>query len=102
MPHRPRPAARDLPDRIRDDTIARLLALALAALAITTIPRTWLADLLTAAAWVTLLASLLLTALLLTRQRCAPEQARVRARSSPPTRADHQPHEQLDDEPAAR
>lgn len=73
MHRRPRPTARDARDRRTDDTIARLLALALAALAITTIPQARLADLLTAAAWVTVLASLLLAGLLLRRQARAPE-----------------------------
>lgn len=98
MPDRQRPPARDAPHRHRDDTIARLLALALAALAITTIPRTWLADLLTVAAWATLLASLLLTGLLLTRQARAPEQHGPRDRAGPHTRADHRPDEQRDNE----
>jgi len=98
MPHRPRPAARDAPERSPDSTITRLLALALAALAITTIPRTWLADLLTAAAWATLLASLLLTGLLLRRQARAPEQHGPRDRAGPRTRADHRPDEQRDNE----
>jgi hypothetical protein len=97
MPHRPRPARHEA-DRSRDDTIARLLALALAALAITTIPRTWLADLLSAAAWVTLLACLLLTGLLLTRQARAPEQRDLRDPRSAPGRADHRRDGQLDNE----
>ena len=96
MPHRPRPA-RHQADRSRDDTITRLLALALAALTITTIPRVLLADLLTAAAWLTLLASLLLTGLLLTGSARASEQHGPRDRAGP-TRADHRPDEQLDNE----
>ncbi len=97
MPHRPRPD-RHHADRSRDDTITRLLALALAALAITTIPRTWLADLLSAAAWVTLLASLLLTGLLLRRQARAPEQHGPRARRRAPARADDRRDGQRDNE----
>ena len=93
MPHRPRPD-RHHADRSRDDTITRLLALALAALAITTIPRTWLADLLSVAAWVTLLASLLLTGLLFRRQARGPQQHGPRDRAGPRTRADHRPDEQ--------
>jgi hypothetical protein len=98
MPHRTHPAAAQARDRSRDDTIARLLALALAALAITTIPRGWLADLLSAAAWVILLASLVLTGLLFRRQARAPEQHRPRDRAGPPTRADHRPDEQRNNE----
>jgi hypothetical protein len=97
MPHRP-PPARHRADRSRDDTIARLLALALAALTITTIPRTWLADLLSVAAWVTLLASLLLTGVLLRGQARGPEQHGPRDRAGPHTRADHRPDEQRDSE----
>ena len=88
MPRRPRPTARDARDRRTDDTIARLLALALAALAITTIPQARLADLLTAAAWTTLLASLLLTGLLLRRQARPPKPHGSR------DRADYRPDEQ--------
>ncbi|MGH3005054.1 MAG: hypothetical protein ACRDOS_04000 [Gaiellaceae bacterium] len=98
MPRRARPAAPDAPDRSPADTIARLLALALAALAITTIPRTRLADLLAAAAWVTLLASLLLTGLLLTRQARAPDQSGRRNPRCAPARADHRLDEQLGNE----
>jgi len=97
MPHRPRPARHEA-DRSRDDKIAWLLALALAALAITTIPRTWLADLLSAAAWATLLASLLLTGLLLRRQARAPEQHGPRARRRAPARADDRRDGQRDNE----
>ncbi|MGH2781215.1 MAG: hypothetical protein ACRDLA_07360 [Thermoleophilaceae bacterium] len=98
MPDRQRPPVRDAPHRHRDDTIVRLLALALAALAITTIPRTWLADLLSVAAWATLLASLLLTGLLFRRQARGPEQHGPRDRAGPRTRADHRPDEQRDNE----
>ena len=97
MPRRAHPAPHEA-DRGRDDTIARLLALALAALAITTIPRTWLADLLSVAAWATLLASLLLTGLLFRRQARGPEQHGPRDRAGPRTRADHRPDEQRDNE----
>jgi hypothetical protein len=83
MPDRQRPPARDAPHRHRDDTIVRLLALALAALTITSIPRILLADLLTVAAWLTLLASLLLTGLLLTSSARASEQHGPRDRTGP-------------------
>lgn len=98
MPHRPHPAAPRARDRRPDDTIVRLLALALAALTITTIPRILLADLLTAAAWLTLLASLLLTGLLLASSARASEQRGPRDRAGPRTRADHRPDEQRDNE----
>ena len=98
MPDRQRPPARDAPHRHRDDTIVRLLALALAALTITTIPRILLADLLTAAAWLTLLASLLLTGLLLTSSARASEQHGPRDRTGPHARADYRPDERRDNE----
>ena len=100
MPDRQRPPARDAPHRHRDDTIVRLLALALAALTITTIPRILLADLLTAAAWLTLLASLLLTGLLLRRQARTPEQEDRRDPRGAPARADQRRdnEQSLDDE----
>lgn len=98
MPHRPHPAApraRDHPE----DTIVRLLALALAALTITTIPRTWLADLLAAAAWLTLLASLLFTGLLLlTRRARTPQRSSPRERRSAPASSDQRRDEQRDNE----
>ncbi|MGH2985684.1 MAG: hypothetical protein ACRDLO_03220 [Solirubrobacterales bacterium] len=98
MPRRPRPDAPSAPARSPADTIVRLLALALAALTITTIPRTLVADLLTTAAWITLLASLLLTGLLLTRQARAPDTKRPRDPRSPPTGSEQRPVEQLDNE----
>ena len=98
MPDRPHPAAPRARDR-PEDTIVRLLALALAALTITTIPRTWLADLLAAAAWFTLLASLLLTGLLLlTRRARAPQRSSPRERRSAPASADQRRDEQRDNE----